>query len=81
MKYIVICYAIHNKEIIDYKSFDDEEDAYEFLEKDAKSTYENEYNNSSKKQIEFAIKNDGTAYLSSHDKKYQWTWEVIKIKR
>ena len=47
MKYIVICYAIHNKEIIDYKSFDDEEDAYEFLEKDAKSTYENEYNNSS----------------------------------
>lgn len=27
-KYIVICYAVHNKEIASHDTFDDEEEAY-----------------------------------------------------
>ena len=40
MKYIVVCYSVHNKEIASYDAFDNEEDAYNFLEKDAQNTYE-----------------------------------------
>lgn len=80
-KYIVICYAVHNKEIASHDTFDDEEEAYAFLEKDAQNTYE-EMNNSAeegKGQIDFTISDDGTAYLSSCDGEYEWTWEVISI--
>lgn len=32
-KYIVICYAVHKKEIASHDAFDNEDDAYAFLEK------------------------------------------------
>lgn len=83
MKYVVICYAIHNKEIASYDVFGNEEDAYSFLEKDAQNTYEEEMNNSDdeeKEKIDFTISDDGTAYLSSYDREYEWAWEVIEVK-
>ena len=39
-KYVVICYSVHIKEIVNYDAFDNENDAYTFLEKDAQNTYE-----------------------------------------
>lgn len=83
MKYVVVCYSVHNREIASYSAFNNEGDAYEFLEKDAQNTYEEEYNNFSdeeKEQIEFTLSNDGTAYISSCDGEYEWTWEVIEIR-
>lgn len=83
MKYVVVCYAVHNKEIASYDAFDNEDDAYNFLEKDAQNTYEEEYNNASeedKGSIDFTISDDGTAYLSSYDGEYEWTWEVIEVR-
>lgn len=53
-----------------------------FLKKNAQNTYEEEMNNSDgngKKQIDFTISDDGTAYLSSCDGEYEWTWEVIEV--
>ena len=44
-KYVVICYAVHEKEIASHDAFDNEDDAYAFLEKDAQNTYEEEANN------------------------------------
>lgn len=44
-KYVVICYAVHEKEIASHDAFDNEDDAYAFLEKDAQNTYEEEMNN------------------------------------
>ena len=82
-KYIVICYSVHEKEIADYCSFDHEDNAYAFLEEDAQNTYEEEMNNASgndKNTIDFTISDDGTAYLSSYDGEYEWTWEVIEVK-
>ena len=31
MKYVVICYSVHNKEIASYDTFDSEEEADAFL--------------------------------------------------
>lgn len=81
-KYVVICYSVHNKEIASHDTFDNEDDAYAFLEKDAQNTYEKEMNNASeedKDSIDFTISDDGTAYLSSYDGEYEWTWEVIEV--
>lgn len=80
-KYVVICYAVHEKEIASHDAFDNEDDAYAFLEKDAQNTYEEEMNNASeedKDSIDFTISDDGSAYLSSYDGEYEWTWEVIE---
>ena len=44
---------------------------------------EEEMNNSDdeeKEKIDFTISDDGTAYLSSYDGEYEWTWEVIQIR-
>lgn len=82
-KYVVICYAVHNKEIASYDSFDNENDAYEFLEKDAQNTFEEEINNANnaedKDKVCLVISGDGTARLSSYDGEYEWTWEVIYL--
>lgn len=80
-KYIVICYSVHEKQIASHDSFDNENDAYAFLEKDAQNTYEEEMNSASKKDkelIDFAISDNGTAYLSSYGGEYEWTWEIIE---
>ena len=80
-KYVVICYSVPETEIASHDSFDNEDDAYAFLEKDAQNTYEEEMNNASKKdrdKNDFTINDDGTADLSSYDGEYEWTWEVIE---
>lgn len=51
-------------------------------EKDAQNTYNEEINNASeedKDSIDFTISDDGSAYLSSYDGEYEWTWEVIEV--
>ena len=81
-KYVVICYAVHNKKIESYNVFDNKDDAYTFLEKDVHNTYEDEMNTTSeedKDSIDFRISDDGSAYLSSYDGEYEWTWEVIEV--
>ena len=69
-KFVVICYAVHEKEIASHDAFDNEDGAYAFLEKDAQNTYEEEMNIASeedKDSIVFTISDVGTAYLSSYD--------------
>lgn len=81
-KYVVICYAVHKKEIASHDAFDNEDDAYTFLEKDAQNIYDDEINNASeedKDSIDFTISDDGSAYLPSYDGEYEWTWEVIEV--
>lgn len=65
-KYAVICYSVHNKEIASHDTFDNEDDAYAFLEKDAQNTYEEEMNNASeenKDSIDFTISDDGVQHI------------------
>ena len=70
-KYVVICYSVHGKEIASYDSFDNEDNAYVFLEKDAQNTYEEEVNNArDKESIDFTI-DDESVYLSSYNKEHE----------
>jgi hypothetical protein len=81
MKYVVVCYSIHNKNIASYDPFDSEEDAQKFLEEDAESTYNEEVENASKEDvdnIEMEV-NDGYALVSSCNGEYQWSWEIIQV--
>lgn len=81
MKYIVICYSVHEKRVASHDVFSNEEDAILFLEKDSSNTYEEEFNNCSEKErehINFTL--DGkSAYLSSYNREYEWTWEIIEV--
>lgn len=82
MKYIVICYSIHEKGVLSYDVFSNEEDAILFLEEDSTNIYKEELNNCSedeRKNIDFTL--DGrTAYLSSYNGEYEWTWEIVEFK-
>lgn len=81
MKCIVICYSVHEKMVASHDVFNNEEDALLFLEKYALNTYEEEINNCNEKekeQIDFTLDN-GTAYLSSYNGEYEWTWEIIEV--
>lgn len=75
-KYIVICYSIHEKAIASYDFIKEGEDPYLFMEKDARNTYDEEINGGSEAELEIY---DTSAYLSSCNKEYQWTWEVLEI--
>ena len=80
--FLVICYSVHNKEIVSHDAFKDWESANEFLKKDAENTCMEEMDNSSddeKDKIDLTIDDDGTAKLSSCDGEYEWTWEIIEV--
>lgn len=80
-KYVVICYSVHNKKIASHDIFENKEDAYAFLKKDAQDTYEEEmiYCGDKEEWVNLEIHEDGTAYLSSCHGEYEWTWEVIEV--
>lgn len=80
MKYVVICYALHNEEVSSFKSFDNYEKAILFLEKDAKNTYHEKRNNLGDSSIEFELNLDSDYAMLSYLKgEYKWTWEILKI--
>lgn len=77
MKYVVICYAIHDKEIENYEVFDTEEEAFSYLDKEVGEYYHDEI------PLGFAnmnINDYGEGYVSSLNGKCQWTWEVIRVR-
>lgn len=82
-KYVVICYAIHDKIIASIDTFEKETDAWEYLQKDATNTYEEERNNANEKDkstVELDIDDySQTAILRSYNDEYQWTWEIIEV--
>jgi hypothetical protein len=82
-KYVVICYAVHDRRIASYDKFDDEDSARCFLREDAENTYEEELNGASdedKDSVKLDVCSSGTfAKLTSCDGDYIWTWEIITI--
>ena len=79
MKYIVVCYAIHEKSIASTDTFSNWNDAFEFLKKDAKSVYNEETDNGYNADIANLEIDDGTAVVTSCNEEYIWTWEIISI--
>lgn len=77
MKYGVICYAIHNKNISSYDWFDDIDDAVMFLHDDAQNTYEEEAENGVGYDNVNADIVGHYARVSSCNGEYEWTWHII----
>lgn len=75
--FIVICYAIHDKKIASVDSRDTYEDAIDFLETDAKNTYEEEVANGGE-NVELDV-DEGFALLTSSNGNFEWTWEVVEV--
>ena len=73
-KYTVTCFAIHDKEIKSIDIFDTEEEAYNFMVKDAKDVYEEEINNNDKDAI-FEDYEDSVE-VSSCNNEYVWIWDI-----
>lgn len=73
MKYIVICYAIHERKIVSYDPFVNVNDALIFIKKDAEKLYNEEIYNGNSADIDL---DEGFACVKSN-KEYEWTWEII----
>ena len=77
MKYVVVCYAVHDICIASHDWFDSYNDAAEFLKDDAQNTYDEEVSESGADDVDIWI-DDYYANVSSCDHEYQWTWEIIE---
>ena len=79
-KYIVICYAVHNQEISSCDIFTSENEAYDFLDKDAENTYNEEVENSGNNADSIKLDIDGdTAKLINYDADCIWTWHMLTV--
>lgn len=79
-KYIVICYAVHNQEIFSCDIFTSENEAYDFLDKDAENTYKEEVESSGNNDDSIELDIDGdTAKLINYDADCIWTWHVLTV--
>lgn len=72
---LVVCYAVHDKEIVDIRKFNDYKKAHAFIEEDSRNTYNEEIENGDEDAI-YKLEEE-KAYLASYDKEYEWTWEII----
>lgn len=77
MKYVVVCYSIHNKEIENYEVFNSEGEAFDYLGKEVEEYYHEEIPSGFAKMN---INDYGEGYVESSNGKYQWTWEVIRVR-
>lgn len=77
--YLVICYAVHDKEIVSINKFDNWEQAMNFLLADVSNTYkETKENIVDHEDVECIIR-DNFAQLSADDGEYIWTWHAVKM--
>ena len=78
-KYIVVCFAIHEQDISNYKTFTEEDAAYDYMEKIAEELYESTLKYGYSPQL--TIDGDVT-HLIINDKKHKnlhWVWKVLDI--
>lgn len=76
-KYIVICYAIHDKGVAGHIAFDTREEASKHIHEDAQGTYDEEIKNSGNDDITIDIAS-WHATVKNNDAGYHWTWEIIE---
>ena len=78
--YLVICYAIHEKQIASVETKESYEDALDFLIKDAENTYNEEIANSGNDPSEIDLDIiDDTACVTDRPAECIWTWEIVNI--
>ena len=75
-KYIVICYAIHDKFVAGHIAFDTYEEASKHLREDAQGTYEEEIENSGNDDISIDVCGWHASVIDK-DAGCYWTWDII----
>lgn len=77
--YLVICYAIHYRDIVSVNTFDSWEQAMNFMLSDVSDTYkETKEDAANLENIECTIR-DNRAQLSADDGDYILTWQVVEM--
>lgn len=77
--YLVICYAIHYRDIVSINKFDSWEQAMNFLLSDVSDTYkETKEDAANFENIECTIRGN-RAQISADDGDYILTWQVVEI--
>lgn len=77
MKYIVVCYSVHDMTVASCDMFNTEEDAMLFMLHDAHGVYDEEIEQGNDAEIEDY---GGTMYVSSCEKEYEWTWNICVVR-
>ena len=79
-KFIVVCYAIHEKSIASAAPFDNYEDAVKNIKEDAKNTYNKEIENSGNSANSIVLEIDEDhAELKDIPAECCWTWDIISV--
>lgn len=76
MKYAVVCYAVHDKDIASCDWFDTYESAQKFLSNDMENTYNEEVESGGNDDVNICVDRD-FASVSSCNYEYEWTWHII----
>lgn len=77
MKYVVVCYAIHDKAVASCDMFNTEEDAMLFMLHDAHGVYDEETEQGNDAVIE---DNGDSMYVSSCKRECEWTWNICIVR-
>ena len=78
-KYLIICYSVHEQRVASCNVFNTEDEALDFMEKDAENTYDEELANSGMDESCISLDIDGEyAQVCSCDE-YTWTWEILEV--
>ena len=77
-RYVVVCYAVHDKKIASSDPFETEKEAERFLMEDAENTYAEERDSAyDPENVILDLDTDMCADLKHGD--FQWTWEIITV--
>lgn len=76
MKYIVICYSIHDMTVASCDPFATEEAARTFMKEDARFVYEEEHQHDETAEYEDC---GGIIYVSACNKSAEWTWQICLV--
>lgn len=77
-KYAIICYAVHDREVVSVDVRETLEEANAFMEEDMKKVYNDEI--SQNESNENTVEISGNSVTSSGDEEYEWTWDIVPIK-
>lgn len=77
-RYVVVCYAVHDKKIASSDLFETAKEAERFLMDDAENTYTEEKDNAyDPENVILDLDTDNCAELKHGD--FHWTWEIITV--
>lgn len=76
-KYAVICYAVHDREVVSVDIRKTLEEANAFMKEDMEKVYNDEI--SQNEGNENTVEMSNNSVTSDGDIEYEWTWNIVPI--